>query len=213
MKREATLCYRCSPFIIQLILFHHTWLLLCCLICCLWMRRFCLFTNRLCHSHIWCHRLFTLLPLLLFGYISRVASATLMDRRCFHRDESFSLGHMRVIPYVDSEVGVEWLQLFGKELVCQRVESIRAPVEPGPFQKIKPRVTNIKTQNIKGNLVICFLALSSTRRLMAISNLLCKFKVKARKQLSNNTGGRGKLDIHPDSTSSSVSFRGVGWHI
>lgn len=71
-----------------------------------------------------------------------------MDKCCFYRDGSFALGQMRVFSYVDSEVGVEWLQLFGKELVGQRVEAIRAPVEPGPFQKIKPEKTNIKTQTL-----------------------------------------------------------------
>lgn len=50
---------------------------------------------------------------------------------------------MGVFTNVDSDVGVERLQLFGKELIGQRVEAVRAPVESGPFQKVKSRKTNI----------------------------------------------------------------------
>lgn len=57
---------------------------------------------------------------------------------------------MRLIIDVDRDVGVEWLQLFGKELIGQRVEAIRAPAQPGPFQKIKPE--NILIVNKK----VCF---------------------------------------------------------
>lgn len=44
---------------------------------------------------------------------------------------------MGILSDVDSEVGVEGLQLFGKELISQRVEAVRAPVESCPFQKVK----------------------------------------------------------------------------
>lgn len=50
---------------------------------------------------------------------------------------------------VDSEVGVERLQLLGQELIGQRVETIRAPVQSGPFQKVKPGKTN-SGLNLKG---------------------------------------------------------------
>lgn len=60
-----------------------------------------------------------------------------MDRSRFHRDRCFSLGQTGIFSDVDSEVGVEGLQLFGEELVGQRVEAIRAPVESGPFQEVK----------------------------------------------------------------------------
>ena len=44
---------------------------------------------------------------------------------------------MGILSDVDSEVGVEGLQLFGKELVGQRVEAVRAPIKSGPFQEVK----------------------------------------------------------------------------
>lgn len=50
---------------------------------------------------------------------------------------------MGVLSDVDGEVGVEGLQLFGKELVSQRVEAVRAPVESCPFQEVKSRMTNV----------------------------------------------------------------------
>ncbi len=53
---------------------------------------------------------------------------------------------MGVFSNVDGEVGVERLQLFGKELVGQGVEAVRAPVESGPFQKVKSRKANIISQ-------------------------------------------------------------------
>ena len=49
---------------------------------------------------------------------------------------------MEVFSDVDGQVGVKRLQLFGEQLVCQRVEAIRAPVESGPFQEVKPKMTN-----------------------------------------------------------------------
>lgn len=80
------------------------------------------------------------MPLLLFGGGFGLAGATLVDWGCgFHMDGYFTRGQTWVFSDVDSKVGVERLQLFGKELVGQRVEAVRAPVEPGPFQKVKPR--------------------------------------------------------------------------
>lgn len=61
---------------------------------------------------------------------------------CFHRDGCFPRGHAGVFSNVHGEVGVERLQLSGKELVGQRVEAVRAPVESGPFQKVKSRKIN-----------------------------------------------------------------------
>lgn len=132
----------CRLFVIHLILFHHTCLLLCCLICCLRPSRFCLVTNRLDHSQVCCHSPFGLLPLLLF--VPGLAGATLVDWvRCFHNDGQFPRGQTGIFSNVDGEVGVERLQLLGKELIGQRVEAVRAPVESGPFQKVKSVKTNI----------------------------------------------------------------------
>lgn len=82
----------------------------------------CLLTRRLGHSHV---RPSALLRLLLFGCAPGLAGATLVDGgRCFHRDGYFSRGQTGVFSDVDGEVGVERLQLFGKELVGQRVEAV-----------------------------------------------------------------------------------------
>lgn len=45
---------------------------------------------------------------------------------------------MGVFSNVDGQVGVQRLKLFGKQLIGQRVKAVRAPIEPGPFQKVKP---------------------------------------------------------------------------
>lgn len=58
-------------------------------------------------------------------------------------DGYFTQGKTWVFSNVDSEVGVERLQLFGKELIGQRVEAVRAPVESGPFQEVKSRKVHI----------------------------------------------------------------------
>ena len=71
----------------------------------------------------------------------------LLDRgSCFHGDGWFPWGQTGVFSDVDGEVCVERLQLFGEELVGQRVEAVRAPVESGPFQEVKSRVMNITPQ-------------------------------------------------------------------
>lgn len=178
-----------SHFTLQMwsTLFHHTCLLLCCLIGRLWLDRFCLFTNRLDHSQICRRGPFALLPLLLFGRASRLAGATLVGWGCcLQVDGCFPRGQTGVFSNVDGEVGVERLQLFRKELIGQRVEAVRAPVESGPFQKVKSRKKNILSQSgtllcayywdlceylfqgptlkeqfdIMGHLLICFLAKS-----------------------------------------------------
>ncbi|TNN82365.1 hypothetical protein EYF80_007486 [Liparis tanakae] len=95
---------------------------------------FCLFSCRLRHGHV---RPFALLLLLLFGCSPKLAGATLVDKGgCFHGVGCFTRGHTGVFTNVNGEVCVERLQLSGKELIGQRVEAIRAPVESGPFQKI-----------------------------------------------------------------------------
>lgn len=71
----------------------------------------------------------------------------MVDRGCcFHMDGYFTRGQTWVFSNVDGKVGVERLQLFGKELVGQRVEAVRAPVESGPFQKVKSRKMNITSK-------------------------------------------------------------------
>lgn len=98
---------------------------------------------------------FALVPLLLFGCGFGLAGATLVDWGCcFHMDGYFTRGQPWVFADVDSKVGVERLQLFGKELVGQRVEAVRAPVQPGPFQKVEPR----RDENIAKGLcaALCF---------------------------------------------------------
>lgn len=118
----------CSPFITPLILFYHTCLLLRSLISCLWFRWFSFFTIRLDHSQFPRDSPTAPLRLLLFGCGFILAAVMLLDRGCrFHADGWF-IGKTRVFSDVDSKVGVKGLQLFGKELVGQRVEAVRAPV-------------------------------------------------------------------------------------
>lgn len=70
----------------------------------------------------------------------------LLDGGCrFHADGCF-IGQTRVFSDVDSEVGVKGLQLFGKELVGQRVQAVRAPVESGPFEKVESRKMSITSK-------------------------------------------------------------------
>lgn len=108
------------------------------------------------HSQICHHGPFDPLPLLLFGCASGLADATLVDGGCcFHMDRYFPRGQTGVISNVDSEVGVERLQLFGKELVGQRVEAVRVPVESGPFQKVKSGKKNILSQ-VCVQVCVCF---------------------------------------------------------
>lgn len=111
----------------------HLLLLLCYLIGCLWLTRFCLG-----HGHICWH----FLPLSLFEWVSCLAGATSVGRGCcFHRNGGPAQGQMGVFSNVDGQVGVQRLKLFGKQLIGQRVKAVRAPIEPGPFQKVKPRMT------------------------------------------------------------------------
>lgn len=56
----------------------------------------------------------------------------------------FPLRVMELFSDVDSEVSVERFLFFGEELVCQRVEAVRAPVESGPFQEVKSRMFDIQ---------------------------------------------------------------------
>lgn len=65
-----------------------------------------------------------------------------MGRGRFHTDGHFTRGKTGVFSNVDSEVGVKRFQLFGKELIGQRVEAVRAPVESGSFQEVKSRKMN-----------------------------------------------------------------------
>lgn len=48
---------------------------------------------------------------------------------------------MEVFSNVDGQVGVERLQLFGEQFIGQRVEAIGVPVESGPFQEVKSKMT------------------------------------------------------------------------
>lgn len=65
-----------------------------------------------------------------------------MDRHCFHSTVSFTLGQPGVLSNVDGQVGVERLQLLGKQLISQRVEAVRVPVESGLFQEVESRMTH-----------------------------------------------------------------------
>lgn len=55
---------------------------------------------------------------------------------------SLQSGMVWIIPNVDRQIGVQWLQLFGQELICQWVQSIWAPVQPCALQQIKPMRIN-----------------------------------------------------------------------
>lgn len=135
---------------IHLILFHHTALPLCRLIRCFWLCSFCFSTDLLVHTPMCPHRHFLQFSLFLFVCAFRLAGATLVNRGCcFQRDWYLPLWQTGIFSNVDSEVGVERLQLFGQELIGQRVEAIRAPVKSGPFQKVKPGKTN-SGSNVKG---------------------------------------------------------------
>lgn len=71
-------------------------------------------------------------------FLFRCSLVALMSGRCyFNKNWCFSLGHMGVFSNINRQVGVEGFQLFGKELVGQRVQAIRAPVQSGPFQQVK----------------------------------------------------------------------------
>lgn len=52
------------------------------------------------------------------------------------------MGQAGVFSDVDSDVCVERLQRFGEELVGEGVEAVGAPVQPGPFQKVKSSKTS-----------------------------------------------------------------------
>lgn len=172
----------CSPFIVHLVLFHNTCLLLCCLIRRLRLDMFCLCSSRLGHSQV-CS--FALLRLLLFGCAPGLAGATLVDGGCsFHRDGCFHLGQTGVLSDVDGEVGVERLQLSGEELIGQRVEAVRAPVESGSFQKVKSRKTDMRSQVcvfVPSNLLSCQ---ELGEGLIPHSCLCAKCEVTARKLLA-----------------------------
>lgn len=81
-------------------------------------------------------------PLPLLGCGLGLAGATLLDggggRFGGDYNGHFARRHPRVLANVDGEVGVERLQLSGQQLVGEGVETVRAPVEPGPFQEVKP---------------------------------------------------------------------------
>lgn len=47
-----------------------------------------------------------------------------------------------VVSNVDSDVCVQRLQRLGEELVGEGVQAVGAPVEPGPFQKVKSSKTS-----------------------------------------------------------------------
>lgn len=47
---------------------------------------------------------------------------------------SLQSGMVWIIPNVDRQIGVQWLQLFGQELISQWVQSIWAPVQPCALQ-------------------------------------------------------------------------------
>lgn len=79
-------------------------------------------------------------PLLLFARVADPAGAALERESRFNGEEGFALRRAEVLPDVNSQVGVERFQLFGEQLVGQGVEAIRAPAQPGPFQKVKSRV-------------------------------------------------------------------------
>lgn len=71
-----------------------------------------------------------------------LAGVMLLDKgRAFHEDDSF-VGQAGVFSNVDGDVCVERLQRFGEELVGEGVEAVRAPVKPGPFQKVKSSKTS-----------------------------------------------------------------------
>lgn len=55
---------------------------------------------------------------------------------------SLQSGMVWTIPNVDRQIGVQWLQLFGQELISQWVQSIWAPVQPCALQQIKPMRIN-----------------------------------------------------------------------
>lgn len=77
----------------------------------------------------------------------------LLDRgRAFHEDGSF-MGQAGVFSNVDGDVCVERLQRFGEQLVGEGVEAIRAPVEPGPFQKVKSNKTSTPKLDTGGRVV------------------------------------------------------------
>lgn len=94
------------------------------------------------------------LPLPLLGCGLGLAGAMLgdRDRGCFGRH--FAWRHPWVLSNVHCEVGVEWLQLSGQQLIGEGVEAIRAPVEPGPFQKIKPGIVKLASKGWRASLPI-----------------------------------------------------------
>lgn len=90
-----------------------------------------------------------------------LAGVMLLDRgRGFHEDGSF-MGQAGVFSDVDGDVCVERLQRFGEELVGERVEAVRAPVEPGPFQKVKSSKTSTPKFDTAGRARYYMLAFQS----------------------------------------------------
>lgn len=78
----------------------------------------------------------------------------LLDRgRAFHKDGYF-MGQAGVFSNVHGDVCVERLQRFGEELVGEGVEAVRAPVEPGPFQKVKSSKTSTPKLDTAGRVLI-----------------------------------------------------------
>lgn len=82
-------------------------------------------------------------PLLLFARGSGPAGAALDREGRFNGEEGFAPRRTEILSDVNSQVGVERFQLFGEQLIGQGVEAIRAPAQPGPFQKVKSRAGNI----------------------------------------------------------------------
>lgn len=85
------------------------------------------------------------LPISLLG--CGLGLATLLDGGGRHfggnYNGHFARRHPWVFTNVHGEVGVERLQLSGQQLVGEGVETVRAPVEPGPFQEVKPGMVKL----------------------------------------------------------------------
>lgn len=106
------------------------------------LKRFWFFAARLDHSQIYRR---SRLDLALLGQTDcgvALAGVMLLNRGGgFHWYGSF-MRQAGVFSNVDGDVRVQRLQRFGQELVGEGTEAVGAPVEPGPFQKVKSSETS-----------------------------------------------------------------------
>lgn len=116
-----------------------------------------------------------------------LAGVMLQDRgRGFHQDGPF-MGQAGVFSDVDGDVCVERLQRFGEELVGERVEAVRAPVEPGPFQKVKSSKTSTPKFDIAGRVFAYLCTQTQNSMLDVVTEYMLAFSpsaVKISKRLS-----------------------------